>query len=313
MLNSVGVTNSQMNYIMQIINESQDQYQDSQESEYIDLTQEDDSSEDEKDNGFNNIFLGNKTQRDKENDNKNNIQKKLTFNSNSNVDEIEELNLPNNNNNIYLPCVKNNNNINNEKEREELLNLVKMEGFNQIFNLITKNHFDQRNPVEKKLGEIIHNIDLLRVSLILLQIKFTYNPGIVPNPFSSVEIEKKKRESDTQDLENKGYILGEHLHKDKNGKIFKYFKHHVRVKNILVYYCGDKSCKSKGLYNIKNMNFKIIVAHSFPHEKHNYIMNKNKFEQYKTVFNDFKQRNCSEAQIFKNESGDKLVKWYNNC
>ena len=42
-------------------------------------------------------------------------------------------------------------------------------------------------------------------------------------------------------------------------------------------------------------------------------MNKNKFEQYKTVFNDFEKRNCSEAQIFKNESGDKLVKWYNNC
>ena len=41
--------------------------------------------------GFNNIFLGNKTQREKENNNKNNNQKKSTFNSNSNVDEIEEL------------------------------------------------------------------------------------------------------------------------------------------------------------------------------------------------------------------------------
>ena len=188
-----------------------------------------------------------------------------------------------------------------------------MEGFNKIFNLITKLHFDRRNPVEKKLEEIIFNTGLLQTSLILLQIKFTISPGIVPNPFTPAEIEKKKRESDLQDLENKGYILGEHLHKDKNGKIFKYLKHHLRVKNIFVYYCGDKSCKSRGLYNIKNMNFKVVIAHSFPHEKHNYIMIKYKYEQYQTVFNDFKQRNCSEAQIFKNEQGDKLVKWYNSC
>ena len=313
MLNSVGVTDSQMNYIMNIINDSKDQYQDDQASEYIDLTREDDSSEDEKDISSNNTFLGNKTQREKENNNKNTIQKTLTFNNSNDSNVIEELNLPNNNNNIYFPCRRNNINSNNEKEREELLNLVKMEGFNKIFNLITKLHFDRRNPVEKKLEEIIFNIGLLQTSLILLQIKFTISPGIVPIPFTPAEIEKKKRESDLQDLENKGYILGEHLHKDKNGKIFKYLKHHLRVKNIFVYYCGDKSCKSRGLYNIKNMNFKVVIAHSFPHEKHNYIMIKYKYEQYQTVFNDFKQRNCSEAQIFKNEQGDKLVKWYNSC
>ena len=312
MLNSVGVTDSQMNYIMNIINDSKDQYQEDQASEYIDLTREDDSSEDEKDISSNNTFLGNKTQREKENNNKNTIQKTLTFNNSNNSNVIEELNLPSNNN-TYFPGGRNNINSNNEKEREELLNLVKVEGFNKIFNLITKLHFDQRNPVEKKLEEIIFNIGLLQTSLILLQIKFTISPGIVPIPFTPAEIEKKKRESDLQDLENKGYILGEHLHKDKNGKIFKYLKHHLRVKNIFVYYCGDKSCKSRGLYNIKNMNFKVVIAHSFPHEKHNYIMIKYKYEQYQTVFNDFKQRNCSEAQIFKNEQGDKLVKWYNSC
>ena len=30
------------------------------------------------------------------------------------------------------------------------------------------------------------------------------------------------------------------------------------------------------------------------------------------IFDDFMKRNCHEAQVFKNDMGDKLVKWYDN-
>ena len=316
MLNNANKNNSEMNYLFQLKNESKEQT--NQESEYIDLTQDDDSSEDEKEiNKSNYLLLGNKTQRPNDNNknsNNKNDNKKLTLNNSVYIDVNEEPSyILSSNANFYNANNNTNINNNNDKEREELLRLVKIDGFNKIFNLITKPQFDQSNPVEKKLEEIIFKIGLLTTSLILLQIKFTFSPVTLPNPHPKDDVMKKKREMQLIDLEKKGYNLSEHLHKDKNGKIYKYMKHHLRIKNIYVYNCYDKICKSKGLYDAKNMNFKIIYEHTIPHEKHNYIYNKNKYEQLKGIFEDFNKKNCLEAQIFKNEDGDKLVKWYNNC
>ena len=157
----------------------------------------------------------------------------------------------------------------------------------------------------------------MRTSLILLQIKFT-QPGIqeeepVANPhLSKTEEEITKKSQENQIINNEEYELGEHFHKEKNGKIYRYNKHHFRVKNKISFNCADLKCKSRGLYFINSMKFRVMTSHSLPYEEHNYIKNKEKFNRHKEIFDDFKKRNCHEAQVFKNDIGDKLVKWYDN-
>ena len=158
----------------------------------------------------------------------------------------------------------------------------------------------------------------MRTSLILLQFKFTLfqnsNNDNTPQTLNTKkQIELSNRESQIKDLEKKGFDLSHHLHKDKDGKIYKYVKNHLRARNIYVFNCGDRKCKSKGLYFLKNMEFKIVLEHSIPQEEHSYIKSPIALDQYKPIFDDFKERDCKEAQIFKNRDGDKLVKWYNNC
>ena len=176
------------------------------------------------------------------------------------------------------------NNYNNEFEKEVLNKLVKRQGFNKVFNILSKPCFDRNNPLEKKLDEIICNIGLLRTSLILLQIKFDmpppmhnyngyntnpyYNP---PNPYlmsnsnsnpylnqsysynsgyherdldillddnkdyKREDESKYKRVQERKEIEKEGYELGEHLHKEADGKIYKYLKHHLRVTKGFVF------------------------------------------------------------------------------
>ena len=288
-----------------IVNDSMDL-----DSEFIDLTQDDESSFKEIDNDFNLnnlILLGKKTERKKE-DEKNTQDKKKIMDNMDNIINEGENSIPSNINSIDLDYEE----INTEIEKEKLLQLVKKEGFDKVFNLLTKTQFDMNNPLEKELEEIIYQMGSLRVTLILLQIKFSQPqislPEIVLNPYS---LEESKRGKENKELENEGYKLGEHLHKEKDGKIYKYFKHHIRIRGY-VFYCADKKCKSKALYNTNTMKFKIMAEHSITYEKHSYISNKDKYEQDKNIFDDFNKKNCTEAQVFKNEDGDKLVKWYNN-
>ena len=104
-----------------------------------------------------------------------------------------------------------------------------------------------------------------------------------------------------------------HLQKDKNGNIYKYTKHHYREnkgKNLYVYYCADKKCKSKANYYVKNMKFETVRSHNIKYEEHCYFKNRNRFDKYKLIIDEFEKRECHEAQIFKKENGTKLVKWY---
>ena len=272
------------------------------DSEFIDITQDDNSvineKEEKKEINAYNVSLGKKRKRKKEKYNRNiqkNKKKKIIKDNDNNNEDKSDKSLLSNKNNIIL----NNNNNDNKIEKEKLLNLVKEEGFNTIFSLISNSNFDQNNPIEKELEEIINRIGLLRVTLFLIQIKFS----------SSSEENKilKKRKEIENDIKN----LGEHLHKEKDGKIYRYFKHYIRLRGY-VFHCFDRSCKSTGLYNLENMNFKILTPHTIPYDQHIYISNKEKYEQYKDILEDFKKRDCTEAQVFKNANGDKLVKWYNN-
>ena len=272
------------------------------DSEFIDLTQDDNSvineKEEKKEINAYNVSLGKKRKRKKEKYNRNiqkNKKKKIIKDNDNNNEDKSDKSLLSNKNNIIL----NNNNNDNKIEKEKLLNLVKEEGFNTIFSLISNSNFDQNNPIEKELEEIINRIGLLRVTLFLIQIKFS----------SSSEENKILKEK--KEIENDIKNLGEHLHKEKDGKIYRYFKHYIRLRGYVLH-CFDRSCKSTGLYNLENMNFKILTPHTIPYDQHIYISNKEKYEQYKDILEDFKKRDCTEAQVFKNTNGDKLVKWYNN-
>ena len=266
------------------------------DSEFINLTRDDNSvineKEEKKEINSNNISLGKKRKRKKEKYYKNNLKNKKKKVSNDK---------DNNNEDKSDKSILSNNNNDNEIEKEKLLNLVKEEGFNTIFSLISNSNFDQNNPIEKELEEIINRIGLLRVTLFLIQIKFS----------SSSSSEENKILKEKKEIENDIKNLGEHLHKEKDGKIYRYFKHYIRIRGY-VFHCFDRNCKSTGLYNLENMNFKILTPHTIPYDQHIYISNKEKYEQYKDILEDFKKRDCTEAQVFKNTNGDKLVKWYNN-
>ena len=343
--------------------------------ENYDLTLENNSSSDEwkEEKSQNKDVLKKKRLRPNERHSKSKSKVKYTkieeYNEEEKEREITPMNYSNNFNNI---------NNDNKFEKEALFQLVNIEGFNKIFGLLSKPYFNRKNPLERKIDEIICNIGLLRTSLILMQIKFdsydasqniipnfsplnfngynfnsvnsytgsqaplSYPPPMVPlsvpnskmNVQNLSETEDKDKEVDIvldenedreksvdnknkklknqKEMDKDGYELGEHLHKESGGKIYKYLKHHMRVTKGFVFNCADRKCKSKGLYDIETMNFKIILKHTIPYEQHNYIMNKSKFNQYKTIFEDFNKRNCTEAQVFKNEAGNKLVKWYSN-
>ena len=104
-----------------------------------------------------------------------------------------------------------------------------------------------------------------------------------------------------------------HLQKDKNGNIYKFYKQYYREnkgKNIYVFYCADKKCKAKANYYVGNMSFEVNRDHSMKYEDHCYIKNRNRFDKYKQIIDEFKQRSCHEAQVFKKENGTRLVKWY---
>ena len=117
-----------------------------------------------------------------------------------------------------------------------------------------------------------------------------------------------KKEISKEEME-----LGVHLQKDKDGNIYKYTKHHYRANggnDIYVYYCADIKCKAKGCYYVKSMKFELFKEHELIYDDHCYIKNKDRLDKFSPIIEEFKKRNCREAQIFKRENGSQLVKWY---
>lgn len=229
-------------------------------------------------------------------------------------------------------------------EKELLVQLVKKEGFMKVFNCLTIYPLNRKNQLEKAIDDIIMNIGLLRTSLILLKIKFQNetpkNENNNSNTNSSnAELEDedieividgedknitKRKRIDTQTKKNRniaskiGYLKSNsendlciHLHKDKNGKIYKYNKNYTRDgNNKVAYYCADRRCNGKANYDSETMKFEIFKDHDITHEEHNYIRNKDRADKYKEIIKEFEQRDCHEAQVFKTENGSHVAKWY---
>jgi len=227
-------------------------------------------------------------------------------------------------------------------EKELLLQLVKKEGFMKVFNCLTIYPLNRKNQLEKNIDDIIMNIGLLRTSLILIRIKFQSeipkNENSNTNS-SNAELEDedieividgedknvtKRKRIDTLTKKNRsiapkiGYIKSSsdndlciHLHKDKNGKIYKYNKNYARDgNNKVAYYCADRKCNGKANYDTETMKFEIFKDHDITHEEHNYIRNKDRADKYKEIIKEFEQRDCHEAQVFKTENGSHVAKWY---
>ena len=205
--------------------------------DFFDLTQDEISSSEEI-NKDNSLMLGKKRKRTNENNNRNIMIKKNNKVINDSDNEESSMSYKSDNANINNANINYNNynNMNNDNnnmnisykyEKEGLLKLVKMQGFNKIFNLLSNSHFDLKNPVEKKLDQIISQIGLLRTTIILLDIKFnhpiSFSPLRVPtNPRMKSVSEVEKRIEERKKFEDEGYLVGEHLHKEKDGKIYKF-------------------------------------------------------------------------------------------
>lgn len=229
-------------------------------------------------------------------------------------------------------------------EKELLLQLVKKEGFMKVFNCLTIYPLNRKNQLEKNIDDIIMNIGLLRTSLILFKIKFQSetpkNENSNSNTNSSnAELEDedieividgedknitKRKRNISQTKKNRsiapkiGYLKSNsdndlciHLHKDKNGRIYKYNKNYIRDgNNKVAYYCADRRCNGKANYDSETMKFEIFKDHDITHEEHNYIRNKDRADKYKEIIKEFEQRDCHEAQVFKTENGSHVAKWY---
>ena len=227
-------------------------------------------------------------------------------------------------------------------EKEILLQLVKKEGFMKVFNCLTIYPLNRKNQLEKNIDDIIMNIGLLRTSLILFKIKFQSETPKNENSntnSSNAELEDedieividgedknitKRKRNISQTKKNRsiapkiGYLKSSsdndlciHLHKDKNGKIYKYNKNYIRDgNNKVAYYCADRRCNGKANYDSETMKFEIFKDHDITHEEHNYIRNKDRADKYKEIIKEFEQRDCHEAQVFKTENGSHVAKWY---
>ena len=323
-----------------------------------------------------------KTEKEKNADNKFCGKKRKKPKSNEkNVENYIDLNK---NEKAYKKTENKKNNTLNEKLKDEsekiifckeiLLNLVKKEGFQTVFNCLNIiAPLNRKNTLEKKIDEIINKIGLLRTTIALLEIKFENNVCIEinnstpkkviklednndigsltqnsrketiknnKNTVNKTNIKKKsnknkksnktlkknnsqiqksnkkntniyyspKSRSVQKDLEQNKLQLGLHLQKDKHGKIYRFYKHHIRANNgnkIYVFYCTDKKCKSRGFFYMKSLEFEITIKHNLKYEEHTY----SKSEKYKQILEEFEKRDCNGAQIF-NKDNEQLVKWY---
>ena len=227
--------------------------------------------------------------------NKNNINSNNNINNN-NINITSNTNTNININNNISPTINKNKN----KEKSQIINKKKNE---EDIQIVIDGVDDESSSKEKQIKN--------PTSLKLNRNQIINNKENTNNSSPKSKSVKKDviKNKDKEELE-----LGVHLQKDKNGKIYKYTKHHYRANrgnDIYVYYCADTRCKTKGCYYVKSMKFECNKKHQLEHDEHCYIKNKDRFDKYRPIIDEFEKRDCHEAQIFKKDNGSQLVKWYN--
>lgn len=62
--------------------------------------------------------------------------------------------------------------LGNKQAKEILMDYVLKEGFSKVFSILTNEFFDRSNALEKDIDDLIQAIGLIKITIILLQIKF---------------------------------------------------------------------------------------------------------------------------------------------
>jgi hypothetical protein len=116
---------------------------------------------------------------------------------------------------------------------------------------------------------------------------------------------ERKREKEISFNLNE-YLLSVHYHKDKTGRVYKFAKHHLIGKDIMVFYCCDRNCHATANYHLKDKSFVPNDEHNLKYEEHLYAQ---KVER-STIVEEMRKKKVHEAQVFKKIKGPKIIQWY---
>ena len=226
-------------------------------------------------------------------ENKNNNQIDNNTESNTNQKTNESIQEPENE--------SQSNNINNNNNINSISSRTRSSKSHEIINIISENSGKKRKHSKRK------KLKAFSLNRINKREKISSKTEeLVPCSAKNVSVDELKKER----LE-----LGVHFQKDNEGNIYKYLKHHFRENKgnkMYIYYCADTRCKSKACYYITGMKFVLIKEHGLKHEDHCYMQKRDRTDKYRVIIDEFKARNCTEAQVFKRSDGTTIVKWYDS-
>ena len=228
-------------------------------------------------------------------------------NNNKNINSEKSIPINNNMNISKNNHIKKNDSTTNSENDE---NIVKIH--------ITDDEVEEeKNPKIKKCDDNEKRIRSAPKSYNNKDIKISNNKDINNIPKKKNNTSNSRMVSIKKEALNKELEINVHLQKDKDGKIFKYSKHHLcsnKGNAFYVFYCSDSRCRAKACYYVKSMKFENITNHKLPHSEHCYIRNMNRNMnnegKYNPIVEEFTKRNYHEAQIFLKSDGAQLVKWY---
>ena len=111
------------------------------------------------------------------------------------------------------------------------------------------------------------------------------------------------------ELTQKNVNIGLHFHKDKNGKVYKYFVHGLIGENGRIFHCSDESCRGTAKYDVSNMEFKVMKEHTKKYEDHYYVIDLKSEKDNKIFCALADNEKYNECQIFRKD-GKRYVKYY---
>ena len=251
---------------------------------------------------------------------------------------LELKNNPNVSNNSNNSNKKNNtdlkpdNNLNHPISEEEktLIELINKYTFNIVFKACLENKMDENKPLDQSIIKLKEKIGYKEIFKILLT-KYSVLKTESLNESSYLNIKEEETKSNSliksEDIiiknidiksnkyrqiqknnitrNNKG--LGLHLHKYKNGEIYKYLLH--RMDNAKGwFYCSDRNCKGVGILSLKNKKFQITRDHTLKYQEHNFYTRILPNEI--GLFKDFRHYDKNDVQIIYKYDGGAFAVFY---
>ena len=259
-------------------------------------------------------------------------------NKNKSINESSEININKNkketsdkflNKKISLMKKKENNYISKE---ENLINqLLKNYSFNVLFQRCLNDNLDINKNLDKNIINLIKSVGYKQIFKLLLTKYGLLKPPKINKSINQYQIDEEEKnypsEFNTRDSiikimdikankykqnpknniskNNKG--LGLHLHKNRNGEIYKYLVH--RVDNGKGwYYCSDRNCRGVAILELNTKQFKITRRHTLKYNEHSFYIRILPNEL--SLFKYFKKIDKNEAQVIYKYDGDVYAVFY---